>query len=115
MSEYSFSNMREFFEILAKSDITPDDYIFPNFYNKDLFITYDTEHIYNPKQLIAKYDEGDLIDFFPDNSYIYFFLSDKYVMYSPKIEKTVRDNCKIIYEAENYYGNFIKCYYKKQN
>ena len=24
------------------------------------------------------------------------------------------DNCKIVYEVENYYGNFIKCYYKKQ-
>lgn len=114
VEEYSFSNMKQFFEVLAKSDITPDDYIFPNYYNRDLFITYDINHTYDSSKLIAKFDDGDLADFFPDNSYIYFFLSDKYVMYSQTIEKTVRDNCKIVYEVENYYGNFIKCYYKKQ-
>lgn len=113
VEKYSFSNMKQFFEVLAKSDITSNDYIFPNYYNKDLFITYDVNHIYDRSKIIAKFDDGDLADFFPDNSYIYFFLSDKYVVYSQAIEKTVRDKCKIIYETENYYGNFIKCYYKK--
>lgn len=45
------------------------------------------------------------ISFYPINN----------VVYSQAIEKTVRDKCKIIYETENYYVNFIKCYYKKQN
>ena len=113
--EYTISNIRQQYELLEKSDITKDDYIFPNYYNRDLFIEYDRQKKYDSSKLIQKFTKGELIDFFPDKSNIYFFLSDKYVLYSKDIEKTVRENCKIIYEADGYYGNFIKCYYEKKD
>jgi len=105
---FRWTNAFEFYEILEKSDVSQDDYIFLDASGNGTFYLYDTKNIINKKNIIINW-ERYLLQEIPKGKNIYFFLHELYYNNYAEMTEWVNDNCKIQYEIEGYYGNFIKC------
>lgn len=101
---------KQFTEVLVKSDITDNDYILGDSISYCVFDIYDYNHKLNKNNILYVYNgfppkeikKGDDIYFFirkiPDSQYqhVVEWINNK-------------NNCKIIYQIDGYYGKFTKC------
>lgn len=109
------TNCKQFVETLYKSDITQNDYIYVDGESWSIFDRLDKEKKleYNLKNNRIE-DNPDfdklLLHKLPIGKNIYFFIHEDYYYDNyERLKQWINDNCKIEYEIEEYYGNFVKC------
>lgn len=115
---YSDRLHKYFVNSLYQSDLTNDDYIYTKGTNLKVLQLYDyKKSLDKTKMIVPVFDEGlyfntkSTLDNIPKGANIFFNTGSKVDTSDMCIdeEEWIKDNCEIIYSADAYYGNFIKC------